>query len=1571
MSSRGSLRPAAPGSALPRLTLLAAIVLLLIPAPARLHARQTGPLLDTGLARVDISPTNAVRLMGYAARADSPAPTNVLQRLHARALAIGSGTQAVVVVTIDNCILPGALTTEIRQRVAARTGLATNRIALAVTHTHSAPCLTGAAPNIFARDISAEDHAQIDTYTRFFVGRVEEVILAALADRRPARLSWGEGRVGFAKNRRTPGGPVDHALPVLRVSEPNGSVRGLLANYACHCTTLSGGINASHGDWAGVAALDLESGLPGATALIAIGCGADSNPEPRGSIELVEQHGRSLAAEARRLLELPLAQLTEAPRATQEIIALPFQPHFTRDQWEKRAQTPGIVGHHARRWLARLDRNEPPAPTLPYPVQTFTFGTNLAMVFLGGEVVVDYALRLKTELDPARLWVNGYANDVPGYIPSRRILREGGYEAESSLWYYDRPQQFDPALEDQIIGTVRSLLGPAFLPAPKAGEMTPPKEARRALESFSLPPDLAIDLVASDDLVQSPVAIDFGDDGRLWVCEMADYPAGLNGGFEPGGRLKVLTDTDRDGRFDQATVVASGLPFPTGLMVWGDQVLVCAAPDILRISADGSRREVLFTGFATHNFQARVNGLRWGLDHWIHGSGGLFGGRIRHPASGREIAATGRDFRFRLPGGEFEALPGVSQQGRVRDDFGNWFGNDNGSLLWSYPLPPEAAARGIEPPQARIPSNRDDNRVFPTSVTLERFNDPHTANHLTSACAPEIYRDSRLGPEYSGNAFVCEPVHNLIRRATLTPAGLGFAARRATNESRSDFLTSSDNWFRPVEVRTGPDGALWVVDMYRFVIEHSRWIPSERLKNLDPRAGADRGRIYRIRQRTEGLRPLPQIASLPPEALAATIASPNGVLRDMAHRRIHREAPTLDDAARADLVARLRQTFANAVAPEVLVQTFAVLQGLGADRTVDLEQLLDSSDTSVVRFALGRVPSTQTFVALFTKRLHPLSTDAALRFPLACALERQGTNGLAQLVFLLLNHPTDPWLTAVVDRAAAAHPDVFAVQLAGSPESYQRNETALAPFLDRLAPHLTPSAASMLILFAPATSRGSALAWIARIQNQPTLEAGLQPTARTRLKSWESELAPLAPAIAAGSTNNLAERSAALLILAQQAPSNPTARSALVQLLDTDLPVTLRQPLTTHLSRLASPELAVDLLAHWATLPPSRRAERITLLLARPASTRVLLAAIRKQRVTAAELSAAQRDQLRRHTDTALASEANALFPVVPSTRAEVLQRFQPALQLTGNPTHGGDTFDRLCASCHALRGHGHAVGPDISVYRTKPPGDFLTAVLDPNAAVDGRAAAYQVTATDGRELSGIVTDESAAAFTLVQPGGLRVRLQRTEVTRLDASPLSLMPEGLEGSLQPQDLADLLAWIRRTPGVFGAADPATQQASLAQWRAAASPRAEVLRGSNPPLPYPSWIGRFPLHVCRQNIGQDRLSWETRTTPGTGRVTLRWPAAMGLHSQRGSHFTLQIASQPLLDFDVTLDDAEWASADRGVVLRYRVEERNDEDSNGILELDLDRARVPTDGRVRISIQASNNSSQRWFGLYELP
>jgi putative membrane-bound dehydrogenase-like protein len=1535
-------------------------------AASQLRAATVGALIPAGVARIDISPTNAVRLMGYAARADIAAPTNVLQRLHARALAIGEGSNAVVIVTIDNCILPGALTSEIRARVAARTGMGTNQIALAVTHTHSAPCLTGAAPNIFARDISPPDQAEIDTYTRYFAGKVEESILTALNSRQPAQLAWGQGRVGFARNRRTPGGPVDHSLPLLRISGPDGRLRGILVNYACHCTTLSGDFNASHGDWAGVAALDLEASFPGATALVAIGCGADSNPDPRGTVALVEQHGRSLANEARRLIELPLTPLANAPVARLETIELPFQPHFSRGQWESRARTAGIVGHHARRWLARIDAGNPPATTLPYPVQSFAFGDQLAMVFLGGEVVVDYSLRLKTELDSARLWINGYANDVPCYIPSRRILREGGYEAESSLWYYDRPQQLDPAIEDRIIESVRGQLEPIFRRPPAKGEMTPPREARRALESFSLPSELTLDLVAGDDLVQSPVAIDFAADGRLWVCEMSDYPAGMKGGFEPGGRVKVLTDVDRDGRFDHATVVASGLPFPTGLMAWQDGVIVCAAPDVLWFDGAGGGREVLLSGFATHNYQARVNGLRWGLDGWVYGSGGLFGGRIRSPGNATEIDASGRDFRFMPRAAGFEPLPGVSQQGRVRDDFNEWFGNDNGSLLWHYPLPPDAAAWGIEPPQARIGINRDDNRVFPTSVTLARFNDPHTANQLTSACAPELYRDTALGAAYAGNAFVCEPVHNLVRRAVLARDGVTFTARRATNELNSEFLSSSDNWFRPVEIRTGPDGALWVVDMYRFVIEHTRWIPPERLQQLDPRAGADRGRIYRIRRRDDRLRPLPTVREDRPAQLASRLGSSNGVLRDLAHRELlvrHRASPIP--------IPALRQLLSPSSEPAIRAQAAAVLSQLKQLRVADFTGLLEGREPRLSRFVLGLLPAEPAALELLRSHSAHLAADPFLRLALAGALERQGAAGAGDVASLLLDHPADPWLRAVALRAAANHPEAFVSPLLARPDWMRTDTGAWSTVLDRIVADGNPNALSDLILAAPASteSPSAALGWIARLD--PRAHPLLRAPARARMEGWRHELLPIASEIATGIQYPVPERNAAVLILSQSAATDPLALAKLVGLLETELPDPVRATLVNSLANLPGPGLPSSLLNDWTRLPPRSRTERIRLLLSRPTGCSALLEAVREGRVLPTELTIEQREQLRRHKDPAIRDRATTLLATVTSNRGEVLDRFRPALTMEGDAGRGAPVFDRLCSACHRVRDRGHAVGPDITVYRSKAPEDLLVAILDPNAAVDARSSGYTLSLKDGRELTGVVVEETAAALTLVQPGGNRTRFARSEVDRLEVSSRSLMPEGLEEGLAPQDLADLMAWLRRSPGVFGAADAATQSSLLARWGRSSPAPLERLGGSNPPLSYPSWMGTFPLHFCRQNLGQDRLSWETTVPPGTGRVTLRWPAAMGLQSTPKGHFTLNIAGQPALDFDVTLEDAEWTARAAQIVLRYRVEERNDEDSNGVLEIEIDRARVPADGRLRLSIQASNSGSQRWFGVYAVP
>jgi hypothetical protein len=430
------------------------------------------PLLSIGVARVDITPDYPVRLHGYGNRRTNH--TGVAQPLYAKALALGTDRQgASIFFTVDNLAVPGAVTDEVAARLKKRAKIDREQIALCSSHTHAAPMLSGAAPNIFSSDIIPEQQAAIGHYTRELTDKLEAVALAALSNRAPAKISRAQGTVTFAKNRRVirdgraqfgenNTAPVDHTLAVLLVHNVRDQLRAVLANYACHCTTLGGEWNQIHGDWSGCAQASIERDHPGALALISIGCGADANPSPRGKLEHAQAYGDAIATEVKRLLASPTQRLTKLPDGKIKRFNLDFDPLPTRTQWEERASKPGIIGYHAKKNLARLDRGERIPTTLPYSVQTWTFGDELAMVFLPGEVVIDYQLRLKREFDASRLWVNAYANDVPCYIPSRRILAEGGYEAEDSLWYYDRPARLATSSEDRIIRAVDDLLPRKF-----------------------------------------------------------------------------------------------------------------------------------------------------------------------------------------------------------------------------------------------------------------------------------------------------------------------------------------------------------------------------------------------------------------------------------------------------------------------------------------------------------------------------------------------------------------------------------------------------------------------------------------------------------------------------------------------------------------------------------------------------------------------------------------------------------------------------------------------------------------------------------------------------------------------------------------------------------------------------------------------------------------------------------------------------------------------------------------------------------------------------------------------------
>lgn len=432
----------------------------LFPTPARAAGSAPDHPWSAGAAVVDITPDYPVRLSGYGGRREPSA--GIAQRLHAKALALGDDAAgAAVMVTVDNCGVPAAMRAEVLRRLQVDTSVSEERFAICSSHTHCAPMLTGVLPNLFGMDIPAEHLAAIERYTAELTDHIEKVARAALAARAPARLDWSIGRVTFAANRRKRAlRPVDHDLPTLRVTGIDGAVKAILTSYACHCTTI--GIDQIHGDWAGCAQEALQRRFPGAIALTAIGCGADQNPDPRRTMALVAQYGEDLAAEAARLVEAPMRPLPPPLTCRAGEIELAFAPLPTREEWEERAaSSTAAVAYHARKNLARLDRGEALPTTLPYLVQTWAFGDGVTMVFLPGEVTVDYSLRLKHEYGYHRVWVNAYSNDVPCYIPSRRVLEEGGYEGESAMVYYDRPAKFAPDVEERIIEAVRRLMPPA------------------------------------------------------------------------------------------------------------------------------------------------------------------------------------------------------------------------------------------------------------------------------------------------------------------------------------------------------------------------------------------------------------------------------------------------------------------------------------------------------------------------------------------------------------------------------------------------------------------------------------------------------------------------------------------------------------------------------------------------------------------------------------------------------------------------------------------------------------------------------------------------------------------------------------------------------------------------------------------------------------------------------------------------------------------------------------------------------------------------------------------------------
>lgn len=1389
---------------------------------------------SVGVASVDITPDYPVRLNGFGFRREES--SGVRQSIHAQALAIGEDAETpAVLITVETLGIPDSLVERLSENLHRKVGLERHQLSVVATHTHTAPMVNDVSPTIFGESIPEEHQTHIDQYSREIEEKLEQVALQALADRRPGTLSWGVGQVGFAENRRTKGGPVDHDLPILVARDMDGNLRAIYVSYACHCVTLSD--NLISGDWAGYARTAIERRHKNCVALVSIGCGADANPSSGvvgDRADLAQLQGAGIADEVKRLLQGPLTELkkplsTSIRRTTLELAPLP-----SHEEWIKRAQRNDAVGFHARTMLARLDRGEKLTTQIPYSVQTWTFGDALAMVFLPGEVVVDYSKRLKQELDSSRLWINAYANGCPGYIPSERVLREGGYEGEGAMIYYGIPGPYEEGIEENVVAAVRGQVPKEFSLVQDASRTrgSLPRSPQETVASFRLKPGFLAEVVAAEPLIRSPVAIDFDQQGRLWVAEMYDYPSGVDNQFSPGGRIQLLTDTDGDGHYDAAKLFLEGIPFPTGITVWRDGVLICAAPDILfarDTDGDGRADDVrrLFTGFATQNYQARVNSLQYGLDGWVYGAAGLFGGEITCLETQDVVPLGQRDFRIDPDRGLLEPAGGCTQQGRARDDWGHWFGCNNSSLALHFPVEERYLSRNpfVHPPSTSIGivTGPDGGRMYPVS-DLVRFKLSGAPGTATAVCGLGIYRDELLGGDYVGNLFVCEPVNNLVHRRKLQPKDASFDAVRPSDEAGIEFLASSDQWFRPVQARTGPDGALWIVDMYRYVIEHPMWIPPETLAKLDVRAGADRGRIYRISPSSRSPRPITSLAGLTIAELIRRLESPNGPVRDMAQQMLLWED---ESAASPDLM----KLAVSASQPESRIHALHTLARLGELDSPTLVQSLQDGNEHVRRHSLRVAESMFDQHGVGEAVLECNVNSTPLKIQLANSLgEWSDSRAATRLADLAIQSEQSPYLRSAVFSSLNSQnsgPTTYAVLT-----SSNASEELVGQLLEQTASLADASAIQGILVdlaleqsnprtFARVTLMFRALA--RRLRANPQL---LDESSRVALRNVLD-----AARIHAVSTARDNDRVVAIDLLSWASHQVEQDTQLLASLLVPAQTTKVQQSVITALSRLGSSDVPRLLIDSWPSLMPEARADVMEALLSRPLWTASLLDGIRKKKVNARDLDLVSRQRLLEHQDAELREVARIVLDSTDTSdsRDTVVARYREAITPEGDPGLGREIFGKHCANCHRLQDVGNTVGPDLSVHADKPTDALLIALFNPNLSVDPRYHNYVIALHDGRVVNGMLSEETSNALTILNADGKIQTVLRVDIDELKNSGRSLMPEGFERDLTTDDVTHLVTYFRslrakpkqldgNTPGLIlgGSDDPLRLSADQAE-----------------------------------------------------------------------------------------------------------------------------------------------------------
>jgi len=1032
------------------------------------------------------------------------------------------------------------------------------------------------------------------------------------------------------------------------------------------------------------------------------------------------------------------------------------------------------------------------------------------------------------------------------------IGRQGVQHRQKSLHQSTNPQRklLYPEKKRPVIPTKAqwaAWLGVVLFLSACGRHSGPPYSPPEALKTLRVQPGFRVELFASEPLVTSPVAMEFDEQGRIFVVEMPGYPLDTR----PSGRIKLLQDTDEDGRPDRGTIFADGLVLPTGVMRWKKGVLVTTAPDVWYLEdGDGDGRadvrRVVLTGFPFTNPQHTVNTPLYGLDNWIHLANegpaeaivfkekfGDQGSDIRYPdrSDVPALKVHDRSVRFRPDTYQLESRSAASQFGHCFDEWGNYFvigSGDNGRHE-------VIAARYLQRnPDLLVPSalqgmsDHPDRKVFPITSRPE-FQLLTGVGTLTSACSLTLYLGGAFPLSYPRISFLAEPAHNLVHADIWSEAGSTYAISRLRQSS--EFLASTDSWFRPVNFYIGPDGALYMVDYYRRLIEHPEWMSSQHHhESKELYEGSDRGRIYRI------------VADSSTQQISANTIRLNGasdqeLVELLGHPNIwwRRNAQRLlVDRQSAESVEPLVRLFKDSPSELARLHALWTLEGLGKLDGTLVETALDDPEPGVRQNAIRLAESRLAAAPNLVEKLLKLAVDPnpKVRLQLLCTLGFVDfLPSRAVQEKLLLENIDDPWMQVAAlsassarapqlfDRAASPQAGIIIQESSGRSSFFRLVCSVIGARQNAREVRRVLTTVSRLPRAGSEWWRAASLEGLAHGARQRKGSAALRASQELLLKLFDSpgaavrrnslellEIAGLgigpsvdkilkrAVGVAADRTAAPELRADAIRLLALAGPDSQAP--LFTRLIDPQEPEQIQVAAVSGLGQIKGDEAGRLLLTKWRSLTASVRSAAVDALEKEPGRTRLLLKAIQNEEVQPWSLNLSQKRALIMNQDPEIRKTAHALFDERPEERERVLKRYEAALSKHGDIARGEQVFKRMCAKCHKLNGIGSEVGPDLGTVRNRLALSLLQDILMPNQSIAQNYETYVVERVSGGVIDGLLKAQTPAAIALRQEEGKEVVIARSNIRRMYVGKQSLMPGDLEKQIDVQQMVDLLAFMR-------------------------------------------------------------------------------------------------------------------------------------------------------------------------------